>query len=252
MKTPLITASANDPPFPSLKRGFPKLRFAGITAETVGKTALEIRTPSKFTKAIDFHNFGETVVNQVKIIYGAIILSRIVAASRRSKNEVRETIVRDGSGFAFYLFTVPMLERLLLRMVDKDYGLGLIQLRPKPQTGGISGKLAGLNYMLNPLYRWDIRSSRQVRDQMEQVLARLEKEGHGPASTAYQNTVNEFNKLVIKVNTVKGAGVLLTIGALGIILPLINIAITRKKIIASDKQSPPKPHDVIHRHPLYC
>lgn len=240
-------------PYTSLPhhRQGPLIRFSGVATEMVGKRALEIRVPSKLTKAIDFQNFGQTVVNQVKIIYGAIILSRILAASKRSKNEVRETIVRDGSGFAFYLFTVPMLERLLLKAIDSDYKLGLIQKRPQPQGSGITGSLSKLNYALNPIYRWDIRSSRQIRDQLDQVLHRLEKSGHGPESAAYRNTLNEFNKLVIKVNTVKGVGVLMTIAMLGVVLPLINIAVTRKKIIAKDSGHAPKPHDVVHKHPLY-
>ncbi|MEB3286752.1 MAG: hypothetical protein VKJ04_04555 [Vampirovibrionales bacterium] len=209
------------------------------------------KNSGKLLKSLDFTDFAKTTANQVKLIYGMIILSRIAAAGTRSWNEVRETIVRDGSGFAFWLFTVPMFERLMLYAMDHKYQKGLVIQKPKPIGSGFKAALKKLNYAINPLKRWEAPTSNQIKDRMAQVLDQLQKQGIGKDTDLYRQTALKFKRVADKVNAVKGAGVLLTIAMLGFVLPLLNIAVTRKNVKEGKVGRTFPIRDVQHNHPRW-
>lgn len=205
----------------------PLPRFGNATAIKIGsQTAGNAIKASSSLKWLDFQELGTATLKQIQLIYGLCILSRIAAASTRSKNEVRETTTRDSMGYAFWFFATPMMQRGVLAMAPAKYRSGLIQQRPAPE----SGALRKLNHTLNPLSRWSIPSSQQVKDRMHQALQTLEKQGYGPETDAYLQLQKHFQGMVKWRNLATGFGMAATVGLLGIGINLYNIHMTRKKV----------------------
>lgn len=214
-------------------------RFGNSFSQAVEGSATN--RAGRFLKALDFQELGTSNLNQIKVVYGLCILSRLYNAAKRSKNEVREVLTRDSLGFAFWFFATPILQRLFLaKCVPAQYRSALIQQAP-PATRAqnwselqklptLKEKLRFINGRLNPLARWTIPSSHQVKDQMAQALSTLERAGHKPGSDAFLKLENYYKQLVKYRNLSTGVGWAMTIGLLGIGINMYNIYLTKKKV----------------------
>ena len=220
-----MISNSMTPAFTGLKPTAPK--FSGTAAQTAVNTF--VPKAGRALKALDFAELGATTVNQIKVIYGMVILSRLAAASTRSKNEVRELATLGIPGYLTWLFGTPMLQRVYLRYVaPKEFRDALIQPLAAPAKD--ANILAKLKYKL-PLYRYEIPTSQQIKDRAAQALAKLEKAGHGPETELYTKTAAWFKNGPLKYRYfATGLGWVTTIALLGIGLPLLNIMITRKNV----------------------
>jgi hypothetical protein len=193
-------------------------KFSGPCFNDIGKKALNY---------VDFRELGSPHLDQIKIIYTCCILWRLVAANERRKatptkswNEIRESMFRDFVGFMFWFFGTPTLQRAFLGLTTSpEIRTSLIQ--HNQEKGSPLRKF-------NPLYNWDIPTSEQVKEQMEQALAALEKKGCSRTEPAYQATEKFYGQLTKARNLATGVGMLTTIALLGVGINLLNIHLTRK------------------------
>lgn len=256
--------------YPTVAFGTRKPAFAGSiansTASLAGKptfgsaaglaagaaTGMKSVPVGGFLKAFDFKEMAAANLTQIKLIYGLCILSRIYNASRRSKNEVREVTTRDSMGFTFWFFATPIIQRLFLKtLVPRHLREALVQKAAPPEaTAGLRGKLSLLNYKLNPMSRWVIPSSQQIKDQMHQALETMNRSGvdgqlvkgkgmlkllkgqQAVGEEAYLKVFSYYKNLLKYRNLATGLGWAVTIGLLGIGINMYNIHMTRKKVAA--------------------
>lgn len=212
------------------------------------------RAYRKLLNHLDFRAMGTSYLNQIQVIYAACISWRLVAANERRKesptkswNEVRENALRDSMGYMFWFFATPMLQRGILSYVTKKYdpGIGnsLCKVNPEIANGkGFWGKIKAWN----PLYRIDIPSSEQVKNQKEQALADLNAAKIGATEDAYKKVELFYNKLSKYRNIATGLGLLNTIALIGIGINLFNFYLTRKnmerrKMAMQHPEFPPLP-----------
>lgn len=204
-------------------------RFQGNIVQTLGINALpiEVRPVGGFMRRMDFHDLATTTVNQVKVIYGMVILSRFFAAASRSWNELRETVCRDVTGYMLWLFITPILERLLLMRTKPEFKKALLIENPEPK-----GKI--LKWLWKPklptTLRWNVPTSGQIKDRMAQVQQSLLANGHKVDDAAYQKATHYFENLLKRRLFATGVGTGLTIAILGFGMPLLNMAITSKNV----------------------
>jgi len=192
-----------------------------------------LSTYQKLLHKMDFRSFGTSYLNQIQVIYAGCIGWRLVAANERRKdsptkswNEVRENALRDSMGYLFWFFATPMLQRGILSYVTKKHnpaiGNSLYEVNKEVANGkGFIGRLKAWN----PLYRVDIPSSEQVKNQKEQALQHLRS-----GTEAYQKTEAYFNKLSKYRNVATGLGLINTILLIGIGINLLNFYLTRKNM----------------------
>lgn len=214
----------------SNKTRFESPKFSGAEALATKYTAPQIR---KFTKAADFRNLGETTVNMIKLMYGMVIASRIVAAGTRSWNEMREAATRDIMGYSFWLFLVPILQRatILLGQKDTDYKNALLRKTAQPTGEGLKASIKKLMWH-NPTVKYQITSSQEIKDWTAQTMKYLERQGHSKDSEAVQKATQYFEKLLAKRRVVTGVGFAITIGVIGIGINLFNMYMTEKAVKA--------------------
>ncbi len=185
-----------------------------------------VKKPDKFLKVFDFHNYeiGNTTVNQVKMIYGAVILSRWAAASTRSFNELRESMMRDGLGYTTWLFFMPMLQRLFVKVA----------------TPNVDGKMHGIlmkenlnQPKWNPLTRYDLTTAGQLKNRMTQVDNAIE---HAVQKGLDAVELKDMKGLLEKATRWRAYntafGMASTIAMLGVVINLVNMAITQKNVEA--------------------
>lgn len=212
-------------------------KFSSLSMNGMGKRLLN---------QVDFKEMGAPNLNQIKIIYTCCILWRLIAANERRKaspskswNEIRESMLRDFVGFMFWFFATPMLQRGYLgATTSPEIRNALIQRNQ--DKGHFLRKF-------NPLYNWDIPSSEQVRDQAEQALAALRKQGIQHTDDAYKTTEAFYGQLTKARNLATGVGLVTTILLLGIGINLFNIHLTRKNVArrqaeALKNRQPVPPH----------
>lgn len=216
---------------PSPMMQTPTFRSA-LPAEAVLKQAWQVPKAGGFLRYFDYQKLGDTSVNQIKLLYGSVILSRFAAAATRSWNELRETMTRDTLGYTFWLFTVPMLQRLILRFAvrDKQYRNALLRTVPKPEATGIKGAIKKLLWAVSPVSRWQIASSSEIKDWGKQALYQLERQGVSQSDEVFKKTEKYFHELLKRRNLTTGFGVALTIAILGVGINLVNMALTRKAV----------------------
>ncbi len=200
--------------------------------------------PSRMIRTFDFQDFAKATMSQIKLIYGMIIGSRVVAGSTRSKNEVREVLYRDPLGYAFWFFATPMIQRWFMKGVTpQKYKEAVFFEKPKPD-----GLLRRLNWRLNPLVRYDIPTSKQVMDRQRQatelIQTRLGQATEPKAKAQLQkalSNVDQYYKGVLKYrNLATGVGMAITIALLGVGINLLNIHLTNKRISEEGNPSQPR------------
>lgn len=214
-------------------------RFTGL-ATLASRPALSMapHRVGSALKRLDFKDLGQATLDQIKLIYGLCILSRIYNAAQRSKNEVREVAIRDSLGFGFWFFATPMIQRLFLKTLPpKPYRDALVQATPNPTKAqgfrdalslSTTDKLRYANWRLNPISHYTIPSSKQVNDQMAQALNSLERAGYRPGSITMGKLETHYKHLLKWRNLATGAGTLITIALLGVGINMYNIYLTNK------------------------
>ncbi len=213
-------------------------------AEALGKASMANFKVSGLMRFLDFQELASATINQIKVIYGLCIMSRILAASTRSKNEVREVATRDSMGFTFWFFATPMIQRLFLRFLSpKDLRPGLIVEKAKPAAtgGGLMNTLKRLSWEISPLARWEIPSAHQVKDRMAHALQALEKQGISHSDEAFIKMEKHFKNLIKWRSLATGLGWAITIALLGVGINLYNIYMTRRNLERSMKTGAPMP-----------
>lgn len=204
----------------------------GNAAAVVAKAGMDNFRVNGLMRFLDFQELAAATINQIKVIYGLCILSRIAAAATRSKNEVREVATRDSMGYAFWFFATPMIQRLFLRFCSpEDLRPGLIVEKAKPEAApGIMNKLKRLSWQISPLSRWEIPSAHQVKDRMAHALQALEKQGISHSDEAYVKMQKHFKSLVKWRSLATGLGWGITIALLGVGINLYNIYMTKRNL----------------------
>lgn len=218
--------------------------IAGKTgAEALGKAGMKNFKVNGLMRFLDFEELAFATINQIKVIYGLCIMSRILAASTRSKNEVREVATRDSMGYTFWFFATPMIQRLFLRFLSpKDLRPGLIVEKAKPEaTGGLMNTLKRISWEISPLARWEIPSAHQVKDRMAHALQALEKQGVSHTDEAFIKMEKHFKNLIKWRSLATGLGWGITIALLGVGINLYNIYMTRRNLERSMKTGAPMP-----------
>jgi hypothetical protein len=192
-----------------------------------------LSTSRKLLNRLDYRDFGSSSISQIQLIYAGCIGWRLVAANQRRKesptkswNEVRENALRDSMGYLFWFFATPILQRGILAYVTKKYdpsiGNSLYQINQDVANGkGVMGKLKAWN----PLYRVNIPTSDQVKNQKKQALAHLTE-----GTEAYKKAETFYNKLSKYRNIATGLGLINTILLIGILINLLNFYLTRKNM----------------------
>jgi hypothetical protein len=218
-----------------------QLKFAGLLPQA---SPVQAR---KLLEHLDFTAVGASPVKQIGVIFSSLVTWRLLAANERRKasiskrwNELRENLLRDLLGFAFWFLGVPVLQRLYLRAVAqhnpelKDI---LIQ-RVQAKTGQSKGPLNWLRSN-NPLSNRYIPSSQQVKDQMHQALQTLQKAGIDANQAAYQETQLAYGQLIKHRNFATAVGLGSTILLLGVGINLLNFYLTQKNITNNLKPTGP-------------
>jgi hypothetical protein len=187
---------------------------------------------------LDFTAVGASPVKQIAVIFSSLITWRLLAANERRRastakrwNELRENLMRDLLGFAFWFLGVPVLQRLYLGAVAqknpklKDILIRHVQADAKKPEGVLAWLQAN-----NPLNNRYIPSSQQVKDQMHQALSSLEKAGMGPKHAAYGQTQAAYLDLIKHRNLATALGLGSTIMLLGVGINLLNFYLTQKNV----------------------
>ncbi|WP_373532898.1 hypothetical protein [Vampirovibrio sp.] len=208
----------------------PVVRFAaGEQPPAPKKLAPQL---GKALKYFDFRDVGLSHVAQIQLVYAACILWRLVAANQRRKasptqswNEIRESLLRDSVGYAFWFFGTPTLQRLYLKMIPKDYQKALIHTNQQHQPGPWQ-KIK----QWNPISRYAVPTSEQVKDMKAQALARIEDAGIKKSDEAFLKVEDYYKKLMTHRNVATGIGLLSTIGLLGIGINYLNFYLTNRNV----------------------
>jgi hypothetical protein len=193
---------------------------------------------SGLLRELDFSELAQSHITQIQLVYASCIASRIGAAYYRSehsptksRNEIRESILRDGTGYLFWFFATPIVQRLFLRAVTpQPYKDALLHLNPSPEARGIWGILKKANWMFNPIARYTIPSSRQVGNHKAQALHDLVEAGIEMGSDAYKKTENYYKTLTKYRNFATAVGLGMTILLIGIGINLLNFYLTNQNV----------------------
>lgn len=170
-----------------------KMLSAGVFLFMLSKV-MGIKKPSDIINKLEFDG-PATSGNAIKTIYGTLILGRIFAA--KDKTELRETDVRDYAGFLSWL--------VLGGFVAK--GVGQLLDPKKEQLFNITKQGSGIGHWLKDV---SLKSQKEIIAQGGNVAKNLRK-----------------------LNIAQLSGIAYSAVMLGVLLPKLNIAMTRRN---KDKQ----------------
>lgn len=219
----------------------PLAQFGAAQGKPLAQTLPSI---SRMLKHFDFTDIGNSHVKQIQLVYASCILWRLVAANERRKasptqsyNEIRESILRDSVGYAFWFFGTPMLQRLYLASIPQEYGKALIMKNPADSKAkGIWQQAKAKVKAWNPISGYAVPSSEQVKDLRTQALQSLKGTGIQSSKEAYQRVEGFYNKLVLHRNMATGIGLVSTILLLGIGINYLNFYLTQKNVEQRNKE----------------
>lgn len=231
----LSTGRPQEPVTPSLLQvgskkitpGAPSLKFGQITPR-VPKTVFQ-----KFTNHLSLPSpFAIAGENQLHLTYPAIILWRVLAANKRRKesstkdwNEVREILVRDPVGLAFWILTCPIVQRMYIARQGQATKESLLNAKKLPEKG-LSHFLA----KINPIARYGLPSNQQVQDYKLLALDELRASGIQKTSAAYKTMESFYSHLEKKRNIASLLSLVLSIVTLGFGINMINFYLTHKNV----------------------
>ncbi len=217
-----------------------KIGFGSVAAQAGPVQA------NRLLELLDFTAVGASPVKQVGVIFTSLIGWRLLAANDRRRhsvskrwNELRENMLRDFLGFGFWFLGVPVIQRLYLGLAARKNPQfqNVLMHDGQSATRKASGVLDQLKAK-NPLNRFYIPSTQQVRDQMTQALNTLESAGFHAKTDAYLNTQKQFNHLMKHRNYATAIGLSSTILLLGIGVNLFNYYLTQKNVAHNPATQP--------------
>jgi len=191
---------------------FKMLKSVGFLAFAAGAISTITTNPKKFLNKIQFQGMTPTV-NQLKLVYGLTIASRLLAA--RDKDELRESAVKDSLGFLNLL----VLGSLVTKGVARGFDKSLINVT----------KDGSKNF-----FKWLTNSSLKTRDEI--LYSALKVQGKETVKDGKAIPFKELIKLADKetkgklriLNLSQIIGYLYSGLVLGVGVPKLNIYMTNK------------------------
>jgi len=221
--------------FAAAKTGFAAVAL-GLILRNIGKF-------SELGKNLQFKGPIPTL-EQFKFIYGAAIVSRLLMT--RDKDELREALVRDTVGFVNWLILGGFVTKLTTYWMDKDKSL------IKNAGGGIKDF-----FKWNLLTRDEVLQSRLKKLGVKTVennkaltfkdlLKKLNEiaSGSGNAAKDAKNIQSQLRK----ISTAQIAGYAYSCIVLGVLLPKLNIYMTRKSEEKLQAKLAEEKHHHHHHH----
>lgn len=169
--------------------GLKVLASAGIIG--LAATVMKIKNPKDFIKKLEFTS-AYTSGNAIKTVYTATIVGRFLAA--KNETELRESTTRDYLGFVNWLVFGGFVAKGVANALDKG----------KNNLFNIHSKGKGVGHWLNDI---SLKSHAEIASKGE----------------------NFAKKNIWKLNLAHASGLAYSTVALGLLLPLLNIAITKSK-----------------------
>ena len=202
----------------SKKKDVSFLPLKAITSAVMGfymfKT-INAKNMKDFVSKIQFKGALPTM-EQIKLVYGSIILGRLLASS--DKNELRESAFRDFMGFTNFLVIGSLLTKWYVNKKDKS----LINYDEATHGKG--------------LWNWLKNSSIKTHEEVLNAKFKtdmLKDKGVKTIHELYKNNWIQKNSTVAEKLAVLNKAKLLAIGyacvVLGIVIPLVNKYMTNRK-----------------------
>lgn len=165
------------------------LASAGIIGLAAG--VMKIRNPKDFVKKLEFTSVI-TSGNAIKTVYTATLVGRFLAA--KNETELRESATRDYLGFLNWLVLGSFAAKGVANLLDKD----------RKNLFNINGEQGGIRNWLNNL---SLKSHSEIASKGSEFA----------------------KKNIWKLNIAHASGLAYSTVALGVLLPMLNIAITKHK-----------------------
>lgn len=165
------------------------LASAGMAAMAIW--VMKVKSPKDFLKKLEFTG-AVTGGNAIKTVYGATLIGRFLASD--NKKELRETVFRDYFGFLNWLVFGGFAAKGSANLLDKN--------REYLFNTSKDGK--GVRHWLNDL---SLKSHNEIASKGSEFAKRN----------------------MWKLNVAHAAGLAYSMGALGILLPMLNILMSNKK-----------------------
>lgn len=165
------------------------LASGGIVA--LAAAVMRIKNPKDFVKKLEFTS-AITSGNAIKTVYTATLVGRFLAAD--NKTELRESTTRDYLGFLNWLVFGGFVSKGVANLLDKG----------QKNLFNIHKEGKGVKHWLNDI---SLKSHAEIAAKGEKFA----------------------EKNIWKLNLAHASGLLYSTIALGVLLPLLNIAVTRHK-----------------------
>ena len=191
---------------------FKFLKAAGFLTFATGAISTITTNPKKLLSKIQFQGMTPTV-NQLKLVYGLTIASRLLAA--RDKDELRESAVKDSLGFMNLL----VLGSLVTKGVAKAFDKSLINVTDENSKS---------------FWKWLTNSSLKTRDEVlysslkEQGIKTVENGKAIPFKTLIKQADKATKGKLRALNIAQVAGYLYSGIVLGVCVPKLNIYMTNR------------------------
>ena len=213
---------------------FKFMKLAGFLTFATGAISTITTNPKRLLSKIQFQGMTPTV-NQLKLVYGLTIASRLLAA--RDKDELRESAVKDSLGFMNLLVLGTLVTKGVAKAFDKD----LINVTDKNSKS---------------FWKWLTNSSLKTRDEV--LYSALKEKGIQTVKDGKAIPFKELIKLadaplkgkLRALNIAQIAGYLYSGLVLGIGVPKLNIWMTNRseakrqaRLAQEEKQKEQKTQD---------
>lgn len=172
--------------------------FASGGIVALSAFVMRIKSPKEFVKKLEFTS-AITSGNAIKTVYTATLAGRFLAAE--NETELRESATRDYLGFLNWLVFGGFVSKGVANLLDKG----------QKNLFNINKKGEGVKHWLNDI---SLKSHAEIAAKGEKFA----------------------KKNIWKLNLAHGSGLLYSTLALGILLPMLNIVITKNKHNAKQKE----------------
>ncbi len=211
-------------------RMLPPVHNSGSRSASPGKypTRFGLASPNALLSALDFTANGASTLNQNKLIYSAVIGSRIKYA--RSKNERLENTRRDVLGWYNWFMGSSLIQTLIVLTLipaisPKARDLMLNKLNPKVNPL----KKLFLTFF-DPSKLWLIITDKQLHQRREQIVRSMMQSNLPNKMTKVAQVQKLFGQTINLRALMTAIGMAYTLFAVGIGINLVNIALTRRNL----------------------
>lgn len=177
--------------------------FASAGIVGLAAAVMNIKSAKQFVEKLEFTS-AITSGNAIKTVYTATLVGRFLAA--KDETELRESATRDYLGFLNWLVLGGFVSKGVANLLDTDRSKLFNVKSEIPKGEGIKNVFAKIKYWLNDV---SLKSYAEV--------------------AAKGKIFAEEDKNIWKLNAAKISGLAYSTIALGILLPKLNIAITKSK-----------------------